>query len=38
MEATEQYFPVVLNVYYALQGGSKFRFVDEFLTCDQSIL
>ena len=24
MKATEQYFPVVLSVYYAVQGGSNF--------------
>ena len=34
MKATEQYFHVVLFIYYAVQGGSK--SVDDSLFCDHS--
>ena len=38
MKATqaEQNFPVVLSVYYAVQGGSIFESVDEILKYDHS--
>ena len=34
MKAIEQYFHVRSTVYYAVQGGSNFKFVDETLVCD----
>ena len=36
MKATEQYFPVVLSVYYAVQGVSSFETVDGILKCGHS--